>query len=529
MSPILFRLLESEAGSDLAEAFVDEAFSALGDRLQLVGLLRPVEWNDWYKYRTMFHLTIVDKARRSHVAGNLKIARQGMLPGRAPGVRPELAEIFQELDSDWFSLGQDENYYETLNSLPGQMGEAVLRSLRDIALDVDRLAELSSEDVLGESLLRSVAIERVQDRFAPLARGEASHSTFEFSYHSSDLFSGFDDFDMNFHVTPGSWPPTNVHCVIGRNGVGKTHLLRGIVKAASEPDSTLSMFVAGGERTGVARFAAIVLVSFSAFDPFEPPAPPQLQRVRSRYIGLQRIADSKNDSVEDPQDVATKSTENLRDEFVEMAHRCREGVRSERWQQALDALGSDPIFAAADVTRLVRCELENMANEARTLFSSLSTGHKIVLLTITSLVALVEERTLVLFDEPEAHLHPPLISSYTRCISRLMAERNGVAILATHSPVVVQEVPRESVQVISRFGATTTVSRPEFETFGESTARLTAEVFGLEVRRSGFYALLREAKGRFSTYEAALASFEGKLGGEARALLRGMYTDGTGS
>ncbi len=44
------------------------------------------------------------------------------------------------------------------------------------------------------------------------------------------------------------------------------------------------------------------------------------------------------------------------------------------------------------------------------LIKRMSSGHAIVLLTVTKLVARVEEKTLVLIDEPESHLHPPLLS-----------------------------------------------------------------------------------------------------------------------
>lgn len=86
----------------------------------------------------------------------------------------------------------------------------------------------------------------------------------------------------------------------------------------------------------------------------------------------------------------------------------------------------------------------------RSLFGKLSSGHKIVLLTITRLVETVEERTLVLLDEPEAHLHPPLLSALVRALSDLLINRNGVGIIATHSPVVLQEVPRSCVWKVRR-------------------------------------------------------------------------------
>ena len=47
-------------------------------------------------------------------------------------------------------------------------------------------------------------------------------------------------------------------------------------------------------------------------------------------------------------------------------------------------------------------------------------------LTVARLVELVEEKTLVLLDEPEEHLHPPLVSALIRALSNLLIYRNGV-------------------------------------------------------------------------------------------------------
>ena len=113
---------------------------------------------------------------------------------------------------------------------------------------------------------------------------------------------------------------------------------------------------------------------------------------------------------------------------------------------------------------------------ARKLFGNLSSGHKIVLLTITRLVETVEERTLVLLDEPEAHLHPPLLSAFVRALSDLLVNRNGVAIIATHSPVVLQEVPASCAWKIRRTGQAFPAERPDIETFGENVGVLTREV-----------------------------------------------------
>jgi predicted ATP-dependent endonuclease of OLD family len=156
-------------------------------------------------------------------------------------------------------------------------------------------------------------------------------------------------------------------------------------------------------------------------------------------------------------------------------------------------------------------------------FNALSSGHKIVLLTLTRLVEKVEERTLVLIDEPEAHLHPPLLSAMIRAISELMVKRNGVAIVATHSPVILQEVPKCCVWILDRMLTSAKAYRPAIETFAESVGILSREVFQLELAKSGYHQILSELRRKESSYQAALDELEGQLGAEGKAVLRGMY------
>src|SRR5207247_1873289 len=149
-------------------------------------------------------------------------------------------------------------------------------------------------------------------------------------------------------------------------------------------------------------------------------------------------------------------------------------------------------------------EEDDLTVRAQGLFRRLSSGHKIVLLTITKLVETVEERSLVLLDEPEAHLHPPLLSAFIRTLSDLLIDRNGVASVATHSPVVLQEVPRSCVWKVRRTGEVVVAERPEIETFGENVGVLTRDVFGLEVTQSGFHKLISDAVGEEHSYDAVV-------------------------
>ncbi|MNT13069.1 hypothetical protein D3C72_1480250 [compost metagenome] len=130
----------------------------------------------------------------------------------------------------------------------------------------------------------------------------------------------------------------------------------------------------------------------------------------------------------------------------------------------------------------------------------------------------VEERILVLIDEPESHLHPPLLSAFVRALSELLTDRNGVSIIATHSPVVLQEAPKSCVWLLRRSGHLRVAKRPERETFGENVGVLTHDVFGLEVTNSGFHKMIAEAVRRFDSLEEVLSYFNGDLGGEAEAI-----------
>jgi predicted ATPase len=481
------------------------------------------DWNDWWRFKTQYLLIYVDSEREAHAIGQVKIGQMGMA---ADQLRPELESAFTRLDRRFFSVGQDESYYQNLTELGEEVRNTVLRALGDIAFDEDRFAEAIDERVTGESLLRSVPRATVEGQFRRMAHGGARLSHYSFSFHPALVrHDELPPMPLDFTVSPESEPPTNIHVLIGRNGVGKTHLLNNMARSLADPSADLVdvgsfVFAQGADQTS---FANLVSVTFSAFDPFEPISSPQ-NRANSlpyTYIGLKRIK---------PQDLKTrrrapKDHGALAVEFGISVRACVQGARLGRWRRALEMLEADPIFSDARVADLAaQTDTESIKDDARDLFRGLSSGHKIVLLTITRLVESVEERSLVLLDEPEAHLHPPLLAAFVRALSDLLVNRNGVAIIATHSPVVLQEVPKICAYKLRRSGDHMVVERPASETFGENVGVLTREVFGLEASRSGFHRLLSDAVESGRSFEELLEMFDGQLGGEAQAILRALVT-----
>jgi len=271
-------------------------------------------------------------------------------------------------------------------------------------------------------------------------------------------------------------------------------------------------------------FANIVSLTFSAFDDF-----PIIQRNRNALkgiqyanVGLRKLVKSNNEEGDFEWSTVTQEPNELASDFIASAKVCAFGDHSKRWKRALRTLESDPIFKEAEVASLLDLKGKLFSREAGRLFRRLSSGHKIVLLTITKLVEEVEERTLVLMDEPEAHLHPPLLSALVRALSDLLIDRNGVAIVATHSPVILQEVPRSCVWKLWRHGGGAKAERPRIETFAENAGLLTHEVFGLEVTHSGFYKMLADAIEPDDSFDDVITKFDNEVGSEGRALISSL-------
>lgn len=480
-------------------------------------------WDDWFKFETTFDLIISDPEQGIVEAGEVKIGRRG-LEGASrdvavPGMRyPNPPARFERLPGEFFSLGQSENYYETLQSLGREVARDILTALNDCALDLEHFERNRSEPSMRISLLRDVTGHTVRERFHKIARGESEQSAYQFSIFIDD--SHEDSSKLDFEVTPGSVPPTNVHAVIGRNGVGKTRLLHRIAKSLVADGSDALEEVVSVVPHGSSRFAGIVSVSFSAFDELRGSTDSMTDGLPHKAIGLpMRQADAEAR--------LGAWQEDLTQDFLKGISACRKGLRPDLWTRAVAALENDPLFQEAELRQLVRSD--DWVEHAERVFPRLSSGHAIVALTIAKLIEYVDERTLVLFDEPESHLHPPLLSAFVRAISDLMKSRNGVAVLATHSPVVLQEIPQNCVWKLRRSGRSSRAERPTRETYGENTGTLTREVFGLEATTTGFHKQIYDValSTESPTYENIVAQFDGQLGDEARALIH-IYLDELG-
>jgi ABC-type cobalamin/Fe3+-siderophores transport system ATPase subunit len=483
-------------------------------------------WND-YSYETQYTLVYLGpRERRGHnLIGTVKILKKGQKT-----VDPlQLTDDFNFLDDEFVSVGQSLDYYQRVSSLDSDLRTKLLESLNDYVSNPTLGDEFRSEEGWSISLFRYF---NENDNFL-LTANSLLNKNFDLLQHTDLNFSfevhGWEkkiQFDYSLpeivnrlggiaHPIPG-----RIIAIIGRNGSGKSTLLARLARVAygtskSRQDGMFDQ-VGRMDPEGIG-FPRIITVSYSAFDSFRLPglkpniegeADERLQIIKDvkegggRFVfcGLRDIAAELQEQLDyeqllgeaaQPSDkVAStllKPVESLAKEFHNTLLLVKQNEASHILDRALRCIASDASFSSYQHTLTTKDLLEN---DPERLFLMWSTGHKIVMQIITSLAAHTTQSSLILIDEPETHLHPPLLAALMHAIRIILSTKKAFAVVATHSPVVLQETLVKHTYLIRREGKVTSIQKPNRETFGENIGTLTGETFGLNTRPTDFHTTL---------------------------------------
>lgn len=453
---------------------------------------------------------------------------------------------FNELNDNFFSLGQDINYYKKVNEIFGDKNTDYYDALKDLGYYYELFKHLydNDESCLINSLMRNLYVSNVE-QFNRISKGQAELTPYSFTFK-------YRKEKININVIPDSLPPSNIHILIGRNGVGKTWLLYNILLNLIKNVSDSKVQVEKSQKYSISEefsiectknsFAGIVGVSFSIFDDALSIEIKESLNIDEKevddfkktykYIGL--ISKNQKDGK-----TKIKSVDDLSNEFIETLLKIKKSKNKiDTYLETCRNLNNDPMFrdnCFIDILEKYLSEKENLFYEhyegkkhcslidnkfIKKYFKRLSSGHMIIILSLTSLVDSIHEKTIVLIDEPETHLHPPLLSTYIRTLSFLLVKKNAVAIIATHSPIVIQEVPKSCVNKIIRTSEEMHFEKVMLETFATNTDSLTREVFGLEVIKTGFYQLLE--KELEQNFDKTIEKFNGNIGSLGHVLIQSL-------
>ncbi len=217
-------------------------------------------WDDWFTYSTLFKVCYVDFDDTKHRISSVKIGQKGQ------GRSPMLPKNFEKLNDDFFSLGSSENYYQSLKDISpdGNLMEEILVGLNDMAFNLDIFEKVKRIDVVRTSLMRDITSNEIKNQYHSIATGGAWLTKYSFSYIPYPYEHEEEHVELEFDVELDQILPTNIHVLIGKNGVGKTTILKNMVYSLQNEDENKGRIEMYGRR----KFANIVYVSFSAFDKY---------------------------------------------------------------------------------------------------------------------------------------------------------------------------------------------------------------------------------------------------------------------
>lgn len=470
-------------------------------------------WND-YDFYTLFNLYSWINRKLQYI-GMVKIGRFGFAKGKV-----EIPDSFDELSKEYFSLGQSIEYYEYFANI--EDGKDALSALQDYVVESNqtRLRNINEEEVFIRSLRRwDENKEQTIIEYKQIL--DVGVKTKDYSF----IYTNKKGLDLEFTVEKDSFPQTNLHALTGRNGVGKSRLLLEMVKTLIGKSNELLF----ENNYGIQSFSKVIHINLS---PFSFNNMENYSILPYHYLGGEwsKIKHQEKSINENNPIFINKAINELYiEKFKDYLMLIGKAKKFDLWTNFFDRLESDPVLKSINLSeRILKEELFNHSNTdivLQKIFSELSDGHKALLLTVSCLIAHVSERTIVFIDEPEAHLHPPLVSTLIRSIIDVLKTQNGVGIIVTHSPIVLQEIPKECIWILNRFGKVLVAKRPILETFAENINSIIAEQFGLQLQNSGFYYYIKEAVKLCDSEDKALNLFKHRLGWEGQILIKMLFSN----
>lgn len=503
-------------------------------------LVKNTGWND-YSFRTAFSLYILLKEEFTLI-GEVKILKKGQIDDG--NFYLEDGEI-ETLNEDFCSIGQSLDYYERLSELKDEEKYIILNKLNDIVFLYDENTyyennPFSKEDGYYKSLFRYIGKDDdillmskiiLEKRYDSLPQ-EGLIFSFQPNNWEDRIEINFKEYSPNFLIERKTLLPNNIACIIGSNGTGKSTFLSRLARIAYATKKDRMEYPFGGniEPIGLG-FPRIISISYSAFDNFTIPGnniDEKRQIIndmvsgkgRYFYCGLRDIVNEELKELNEDQVVENilKSMQKLSTEFKNKLIRIREQNRIILLKETLIIFKKESSFEKI-LSIFERTQLDyNQIEDIGELFLKWSTGHKIIMHIIVNLIAHIEHKTLVLLDEPENHLHPPLLSIFMHALRYILRKKKSYCLTATHSPVVLQETLSKDVYVLTQNENKVKVSKPNIQTFAEAIGTITSEVFELNSSISDYHKVLR-AISQYAKYEEVLEAFEGEISTQGRAYL----------
>lgn len=513
-------------------------------------------WND-FGYYTTYHLHATKCLLGGDVneyIGALRIMVHDQAPYENAMLRTHLhlSKFTTLKDKPIVSLSVSLDFFKSISEVLTKPADR-LRVMSDLRMitskdELDK-CPYASEECFQKSLLRDFDI-YILKRARQYLNLEGKRHELEETKFSIKYWNVSEPLVINFKVECKTKQiknyPRNMAAFIGHNGCGKStymYLLAKALYATPAQRKLLTKVNIDPQNIGIEK---LIMFSYSAFDNFKLPGSEQdyakiKQGIDSRkgrfiYCGLRDVSKeygillekikneveiSKSDQVCDEEyvpleEVCCKPIETLASEFVDvLLSFSTQSKKAQIWnlminkaQAILPSLHKDIVdFNSSQGTKESYMEA----------YMKRSTGIKFFLHSMANLIDLLEDNSMVIYDEPENHLHPPFLSFMIQEIRHITQNAHSIVLIATHSPVILQEMFSKNIYVIRRDECNATITHPIIETYGETFGRINNEVFDITSTLTNYYNVIDQLfmKGyliEFSDISSMLAYFRPYIG-----------------
>ena len=432
-------------------------------------------------------------------------------------VRKEWFAMTNDLAFDLNELNDFAQYYADYEDL-----EAKSKRIRPV--------QGKAHNFFNSSFLRSTSIKEIKDVFHPLTLSGTDLNETDTEYSKFIIKRSIDDkidkieYEFNedivskgkliFHKRKKSYLPMNVYGIVGGNGSGKSYKLEEIIKRHVNNDNNFSQIIHFSlspfdneievnnikltdkylDEEGNILYEKVGFVSVK--NPLietviDKLASLELEEIKNSFVEKYRNNDGRQLLDDKNQLLKNKIHEiNIGDSFrwyiqSLILDLIASEEKLELWEKALYYFSFEPW--AQDI-RAAFCDRTIELSDFEKI-SKLSSGQATILLYLTKLVFCVNQGSLVIFDEPETFMHPPMIKSFIRAVSEIVNRVGAFCLVATHSPVVIQEIPHCNVY---KLDSNHNISSIIYKTYGQNLDALYKNIYGVELQNTGYNSLLIE-------------------------------------
>lgn len=451
-------------------------------------LLLSDSWDD-YGYKTYFNAYFVDSNKDIINLGGLRILDRN-------NDSTYLLNEFDKLENNFCSLAASMDYYEKLGNLGKDVYVDILYRLRDAAYYSEIKADFYDLGGFQSSLLRDISSRNTLENAKAFLDKAKMDTRFDFEY-TTQLPAADEPHKVSFKFDKNDDLPFRIIALIGKNGTGKSAVLSDLAYDLTEAyEKELEKF-----KPQKPVFGKLITISYSVFGGFEKKKSDKQDEIVYQNFG---VLNEEN----------VFSQDFMNNNLHSSIDRIKEFERVDTWLLILSELNSEEFIEYIKV--------HIIENSNYSFLKTFSSGQRMIFEIITNIVGSIRKNSLIIFDEPEIHLHPNAIALLLKSLYFILEEFDSYAIIATHVPHVVQQIPSKSVVVFDRIGNTPSVRPLNIECFGENLTTITNEIFETMNVFDNYKTVLKELA-REMSYERVSELFSNRLPLNARVFLKSLY------